>query len=154
MFGRQAGKRRVEADFSDFQIKGIFNMSKDNRDNPFRLLAGGDITPHYASLKKSAPPKDNAANNPDAAGDGVSSEVVVNGVRIRLDDVSPHLRMRYHAVARREARHAGTKAELQSIREQMLAEVFPQKALKSSMVSTRLTGRDAVAKLLGCKPSK
>jgi hypothetical protein len=77
--------------------------------------------------------KSPAADTADADVDGVQTVVRVNGVDINLDDVSPFLRRQYHDTSKKAARHAGAKNDLQSIGEQMLAEVFPKMALKAAM---------------------
>jgi hypothetical protein len=92
------------------------------------------------------------ADTPDAQADGVSTTVTVNGVDIKLDDVSPGLRRQYHDASKKTARHAGAKDDLQAIGEQMLAEVFPKMAMKYATLKP-IRGHDAVAHLMGLKKS-
>jgi hypothetical protein len=78
-----------------------------------------------------------------------TAEDVIECVRIRgtvvdLRNVSPVLRAHYKAACRRVARHEAAKADLNALGQQILAE-------QSMKIAPRLSGHDAVAKLVGCK---
>jgi hypothetical protein len=82
---------------------------------------------------------------------GVREFVRVNGVDIDLADVSHDLRMQYRRVSEKAGKRAQAQAELQAVGEAMLAEAFPQMAMKAAIRSGRVTGHNAIARLMGFK---
>jgi hypothetical protein len=85
---------------------------------------------------------DDNANDKD-----VRAIVVVRGIQISLDEVSPSLRQQWHAASKKANRHASAQAELNAIGEAMLAERLPDLAIKYA-VTHGVHGDHAVLKKL------
>jgi hypothetical protein len=96
-----------------------------------------------AAAKSDLTKADQNVNDPD-----VIECISVNGIVIDLRDVSHDLRRQYHAASRCVGHHDKARAELQQVGEQILAEQLPRLAIK---YAPRVTGRDAMAKILGIK---
>jgi hypothetical protein len=87
----------------------------------------------------------------------VTEVVIVRGVAVNLADVSPALRLQYHAASRAVGRHDRARDQLQAVGEKILAEQAPNiasKAFAAVHKRSRVNGRVALAKLMGLPPSK
>src|SRR5262249_39699197 len=120
--------RRVIFQALIFRSKGL-TMSNINKLTHNRGLAKDDA--------------DDAGQNDQ----GVRQVIVVRGIHIPLDEVSPALQARWHAASKKASRHASAQADLNAIGEAMLAERLPDLAMKYA-VTHGVHGDHAVLKKL------
>lgn len=84
----------------------------------------------------------------------VAEFVSVHGVMIDLRDVSPSLRQQYHAASRKVGRSDRARDHLKAVGEKILAEQAPaiaDKAFRAAHKRSRISGPNAIAKLMGVK---
>lgn len=78
----------------------------------------------------------------------------IGGVLVDLSTVSHNLRSRFHAAARAAGKGDKARDELKRIGEAILAEQAPaiaEKAFRAAHKQSRVSGHDAIAKLMGVK---
>lgn len=80
--------------------------------------------------------------------------ISINGVMIDLRDVSHTLRQQYHSASRAVGRSDRARDHLKAVGERILAEQAPKLATKAFTAAhkrSRVSGPDAIAKLMGVK---
>ena len=105
-----------------------------------------------SNISKLAANRDLAKADPNVNDPDVIECISVNGIVIDLRDVSHDLRRQYHAASRRVGRHDKARDELQRVGERILESQLPDlatKAFKAAVTTTRVSGKQAVEKLLG-----